>query len=81
MLDNEIYLRAGSDFGLQTFKLSVAPVILFYCGADQSESRKERGERARERDGRKMEVKKNRPFKLFLRGRLLHRGCFQLRIE
>lgn len=45
MLDNEIYLRGGSDFGLQTFKLYVAPVILFYCGADQSESRKERGER------------------------------------
>lgn len=39
------------------------------------------GEKEREKDGRKMEVKKNRPFKLFLRGRLLHRGCFQLRIE
>lgn len=84
MLDNEIYLSGGSDFCLQTFQLSVAPVILFYHGADQSESRKERErgrERERERDGRKVEVKKNRPFKLFLRGRLSDRGCCERRIE
>lgn len=85
MPDNEIYWSSRGNFCLQTFQLSVAAVELFYRGADQSESRKERVERGRERerekDGIKMEVKKNRPFKLFLRGRLLHWGCFQLRIE
>lgn len=69
MLDNEIDLSGGSDFCLQTFQLSVAPAILFYHGADQSGSREIEGESVR-----KMEAKKNRPFKSFWRGRLLHRG-------
>lgn len=77
MQDNEIYPSGGSDFCLQTLQLSVAPVILFCHGADQSESRKERERERWEKDG----SEEKQAFQVVLERKTLASGCFQLRTE